>query len=153
MPTGMAATPAGSRSAPACSRALYALSLVGILGGGGKSKNSVAGALEGIHLVSIVGRTAGGFVFAVVALLFFFRSRSAGGVGGEPPGLKEALKFVQGLPYGQAVLAALGAGLVAFAVYSLAEARWRQRYPAWARGPARRTGGRFCAAGVRQSQL
>ena len=78
-----------------------------------------------IHLVSIVGLTSRGFVFAVVAWLSFFRFRSGGGDGGEQPGLKEALKFVQGLPFGQALVAALGAGLVAFAVYSL-EARWRR---------------------------
>ena len=78
-----------------------------------------------IHLVSIVGLTARGVVFGVIALLLFFRFQSAG-AGGEQPGLEEALAFVQGLPFGQALLAALGAGLVAFAAYSLAEARWRR---------------------------
>jgi hypothetical protein len=78
-----------------------------------------------IHPVSMIGLTARGFVFAVIAVLFFVRFRRADG-GGEPPGLKEAFEFIQALPFGGALLATLGAGLLAFALYSFAEARWRR---------------------------
>lgn len=80
-----------------------------------------------IHAVSITGLTARGLVLAVIALLFFFRFWSAGRAAtSDRPGLKDALEFVQNLPFGQWLLAALGIGLIAFAAYSAAEARWRR---------------------------
>ena len=38
----------------------------------------------------------------------------------------EALEALQGMPAGGALLLAIGVGLLAFAVYSFAEARWRR---------------------------
>lgn len=79
-----------------------------------------------IHPVSIAGLAARGFVFAVLSLLAFYRFLAAGGGTGTSPGLEEALSFVQGLPFGTALLTAIGVGLIAFAAYSFAEARWRR---------------------------
>lgn len=79
-----------------------------------------------IHPVSMVGLIARGAVFAVLSILSFYRLLSSGTAQGEKPGLTEALSFVQGLPFGQILLAAIGAGLIAFALYSFIEARWRR---------------------------
>ncbi len=46
--------------------------------------------------------------------------------GGETPGTKEALEFVQSLPAGWLLLAATGLGLVCFALYSFVEAWFRR---------------------------
>lgn len=77
-----------------------------------------------IDPVSIAGLTARGMVFVVIAILLFYRGLNAGEDSGKP-GLKEALQFVQELPFGAWLLGALGLGLLAFSAYSLAEARWR----------------------------
>jgi Domain of Unknown Function (DUF1206) len=82
-------------------------------------------AMRIIHPVSIAGLVARGFVLAAIALLFFYRFLSAGD-SADTPGLKEALEFVQGMPGGQYLLAVTGLGLLAFAAYSFAEARWRR---------------------------
>jgi hypothetical protein len=63
---------------------------------------------------------------AVISVILFYRFTSAGTASGDPPGLKDALQFVQGLPFGQWLLVALGLGLKFFAAYSFAEARWRR---------------------------
>ena len=42
------------------------------------------------------------------------------------PGIKEAMEFVQSLPFGAVLLAAMGAGVIMFATYSFAEAFWRE---------------------------
>ncbi|WP_425417426.1 DUF1206 domain-containing protein [Oricola indica] len=78
-----------------------------------------------IDPISIVGLTARGFVFAVISFLFLLRFVNAED-SGEHPGLEEALSYVQSLPGGAWLLAATGAGLVAFAAYSAIEARWRR---------------------------
>lgn len=77
-----------------------------------------------VHPVSMIGLTARGFVFAVIAILFFYRGLNAG-ESESTPGLKAALQFVQGLPFGAWLLGLLGLGLLAFSAYSFAEARWR----------------------------
>ncbi|MCI5074323.1 DUF1206 domain-containing protein [Oricola sp.] len=81
-------------------------------------------AMAFIHPVSIAGLTARGFVFAVIAFLFFTRFLNAEG-GEDHPGLKDALSHVQSLPGGTWLLIATGIGLIAFAGYSTIEARWR----------------------------
>lgn len=85
-----------------------------------------ANAMKLIHPVSIAGLTARGAVFAILAVLLFYRLGSGGSTGGQTPGLEEALNFVQDLPYGGWLLALLGIGLAIFAMYSFAEARWRR---------------------------
>lgn len=82
-----------------------------------------------IHPISIAGLAARGTVFMIIAVLFVYRFLDAQGgsnVGGSTPGLKDALHFVQNLPAGEWLLAAVGLGLVAFAAYSFIEARWRR---------------------------
>jgi len=79
-----------------------------------------------IHPVSMVGLIARGAVFAVLATLSFYRLLSSGTPQGNKPGLTEALSFLQGLPFGQILLGAMGVGLIAFALYSFIEARWRR---------------------------
>ena len=82
-----------------------------------------------VHPVAIIGLVARGLVFAVIALLLFYRFmnvRDASDDGSGTPGLRQALDFVQSLPAGGWLLAALGVGLLLFAGYSLAEAVWRR---------------------------
>ena len=82
-------------------------------------------AMRFIHPVSMIGLSARGFVLAVIAVLFFYRSASAGRSSGSP-GLEDALGFVQALPGGAVLLMATGLGLMAFSAYSFSEARWRR---------------------------
>lgn len=82
-------------------------------------------AMRFIDPVSIAGLVARGVVFAVIAVLLFRRGFASGEDGGTP-GLESALEYVRALPLGNWLLALLGLGLVAFAAYSLAEARWRR---------------------------
>lgn len=78
-----------------------------------------------IDPVSIVGLCARGAVFVALAALTFYRFRTAGGAT-NTPGLAEALSFIRGLPMGSILLTAMGIGLIAFALYSFIEARWRR---------------------------
>lgn len=82
-------------------------------------------AMTVIHPIAMAGLFARGFVLAVIALLFFYRFASAE-QSDSTPGLEEALQFVQDLPGGTVLLAATGAGLIAFSAYSFIEARWRR---------------------------
>lgn len=84
-----------------------------------------AEAMTIIHPVSIAGLLARGFVLAIIAVLFFYRTSSAEN-GSETPGLDDALNFVQDLPGGVFLLIATGLGLLAFSAYSFIEARWRR---------------------------
>ncbi|MBA1272187.1 DUF1206 domain-containing protein [Stutzerimonas azotifigens] len=74
--------------------------------------------------VSRIGLVARGSVFLIISALLL--------VGGnryeptDPPGLKEALQALQGLPLGWLLLGAVGLGLLAFALYSFAQALWRR---------------------------
>ena len=82
-------------------------------------------AMAVIHPVAKTGLIARGVVFLVVAFLFALRAVRADG-SGEPPDSQQALEFIQSLPAGWALLAAIGLGLVAFAFYSLIEAVYRR---------------------------
>jgi hypothetical protein len=44
----------------------------------------------------------------------------------DPPGMKEALDALQNLPAGALILMVMALGLIAFSVYSFAEAAWRK---------------------------
>jgi len=85
-----------------------------------------ARAMRVIHPISMIGLIARGAIFAVLAILSFYRLFVSGATQGDSPGLAEALNFLQGLPFGQVLLAAIGVGLLAFALYSFIEARWRR---------------------------
>lgn len=74
--------------------------------------------------ISKVGLIARGVSFLVVAGMLF-----SGGTRYEPtspPGLEDALHALQSLPFGAFWLGLIGAGLIAFALYSFAEAIWRR---------------------------
>ena len=76
--------------------------------------------------ISVIGLVARGIVFFILAFLLFYRGLNAQGSSGGTPGIKEALQFLQDLPFGWAVLGAMGIGIVLFAVYSFCEAIWRR---------------------------
>ncbi|NNJ76036.1 MAG: DUF1206 domain-containing protein [Anderseniella sp.] len=78
-----------------------------------------------IDMVSRTGLVARGLVLAVISVLFFKRFTTAGAQQGEP-GLMSALNYIHQLPAGNWLLAAMGFGLLAFALYSIVEARWRR---------------------------
>ncbi len=78
-----------------------------------------------IHPIAKTGLIARGAVFLVVAFLFGLRAIRAGG-GGKPPDSQQAMEFLQSLPGGWALLASMGIGLVAFALYSLLQAVYRR---------------------------
>ncbi len=81
-------------------------------------------AMRVIHPVAKVGLIARGIVFLVLAFLFALRAQSAG-QNGKPPDSEQALEFIQSLPLGWLLLAAIGLGLVAFACYSFIQAIYR----------------------------
>jgi len=58
--------------------------------------------------------------------MLFYRFLSAPASSPRPPGVEEALAFVQGLPAGMILLIVMGIGLMAFAAYSFAEATYRR---------------------------
>lgn len=84
-----------------------------------------ASTMRVIHPIAKAGLVARGLVFAVLALLLGRRAL-AGQAADSETGLKEALEFIQSLPAGTWLLAAMGGGLLAFAAYSFAEAIYRR---------------------------
>ena len=73
------------------------------------------------------GYMARGVTFLVIASLIFYGGLRYGSVeGGSTPGLADALSAVEGYSYGWLVLLAIALGLVAFGLYSMAEARYRR---------------------------
>lgn len=78
-----------------------------------------------IHPISIAGLAARGGVFAILSVMLVFRGLTAED-GSGTPGIKDAMEFVQDLPFGAVLLAAMGAGVIMFAAYSFAEAIWRE---------------------------
>ena len=79
-----------------------------------------------VHPVSIAGLTARGLLWGVAALLLAFRLWRPGPDDADPPGVGDALAWLQGLPGGQWLLAVAGVGLLLFASYSISEALWRR---------------------------
>lgn len=75
-----------------------------------------------IHPVAKTGLIARGVVFLVLAFLLATRSVR----GGEQASSKAALEFIQSLPLGWLLLTLMGLGLIAFALYSFAEAVYRR---------------------------
>ncbi len=79
-----------------------------------------------VHPVSIIGLTARGIIFMVIAWLFAYRYWTAQQENGDMPSATDALDTIRSLPMGDWMMAALGVGLVCFAFYSLSEAVWRR---------------------------
>lgn len=79
--------------------------------------------------VSAIGLIARGIVFFILAFLLVYRGVTAGAEGGGTPGIEDALAFLHDLPMGAYLLAAMGAGILLFAVYSFCEAIWRRVRP------------------------
>ena len=79
-----------------------------------------------VHPISKLGLIARGTVFAIITLLLFYRFMTVTPTDTKPPGLGEALDFVQQLPAGNVLLIMLGVGLLLFSAYSACEALWRQ---------------------------
>lgn len=78
-----------------------------------------------IHPIAKTGLIARGLVFAVLAFLVGLQAWRGSGTG-EDVGSKEALDFVQSLPFGGLLLGAMGVGLLAFAAYSFTQALYRR---------------------------
>jgi hypothetical protein len=74
--------------------------------------------------VAMAGLVARGAIFLVIAVLLFYRGTIAG--DGGQPGTEDALNFIRDLPGGRLLLIATAVGLIAFALYSFAEAVWRR---------------------------
>lgn len=81
---------------------------------------------EWLDPVAMTGLCARGLVFAVISILFFTRGIHGSGDGNDTPGLGDALDFIIGLPMGWVLLALMGAGLLAFSLYSITQALWRR---------------------------
>ena len=79
-----------------------------------------------IHPVSRTGLAARGVVLAVIGGLFMYRGWTVEDDADPPPGLKEALRFIEDLPAGAWLLGAVGVGLMLFAGYSFIEAFYRR---------------------------
>jgi hypothetical protein len=74
-----------------------------------------------VVVLGIVGYVAKGIAVVVVGILFVVAAVTADAARGS--GLDGALKSLAALPFGQAVLTAVGLGLIAYGVYSFARAR------------------------------
>ncbi len=79
-----------------------------------------------IHPIAILGLVSRGAVFALISILLFYRFFNADSTSGSTPDVKDALEFVQGLPFGQWLLLIMGIGLILFSAYSFAESVWRR---------------------------
>lgn len=78
-----------------------------------------------VHPIAKLGLSARGAVFSIISLLLFYRFMTVSPTESRPPGLSEALDFVQQLPAGNLLLTLLGVGLMLFSAYSACEALWR----------------------------
>ena len=77
-----------------------------------------------VRPVSRFGLIARGVAFIEVAVLLVISGSSYQAM--HPPGLKDALNGLQDLPAGGFILLIVALGLIAFSVYSFAQAAWRK---------------------------
>ncbi len=75
-------------------------------------------------LAGIIGATTRGSVFALAGVLVVIAAATA--APAKAGGIDSAFRAVAGAPYGRVVLIAGAVGMAAFAVFALAEARWRR---------------------------
>lgn len=78
-----------------------------------------------VRPIGRLGLSARGIVFLVIGGLMAFRAWTATDMEKTPPNLVEVLRAVQSMPSGPLLLGLIGAGLVLFALYSLAAAAYR----------------------------
>jgi hypothetical protein len=77
-----------------------------------------------VRPVARVGLIARGVTFIEIAVLLAISGSSYQAM--HPPGMKDALDALQNLPAGSLALMLMALGLIAFSVYSFAEATWRR---------------------------
>ena len=77
-----------------------------------------------VRPISRIGLLTRGCAFLIIAALLFSSAHNYQPT--DPPGLKQVLQALQSMPAGTWLLLTIGLGLLAFALYSLAEARWRR---------------------------
>lgn len=77
-----------------------------------------------VRPVSRFGLIARGVVFIEISVLLLVSGSTYQAMN--PPGMKDALNALQNLPAGGVVLMLMALGLIAFSVYSFAEAFWRK---------------------------
>ncbi len=87
--------------------------------------DQTAANMDLLHPIAKLALSARGTVFALISLLLFYRFMTVNPTELQPPGLSEALDFVQQLPAGNLLLVLLGVGLLLFSAYSACEALWR----------------------------
>ncbi|NUT78715.1 DUF1206 domain-containing protein [Pseudomonas sp. C1C7] len=80
--------------------------------------------MQYVRPVSRLGLMARGVVFIEIGLLLILSGSNYQAL--HPPGMKDALDALQNLPAGGLVLMLMALGLIAFSVYSFAEAAWRK---------------------------
>lgn len=80
--------------------------------------------MQYVRPVSRFGLVARGVVFLEIAVLLAISGSTYQAM--DPPGMKEALDALQNLPAGWLILMVMALGLIAFSVYSFAEAFWRK---------------------------
>ncbi|GAC1038017.1 DUF1206 domain-containing protein [Pseudomonas sp. No.117] len=82
---------------------------------------------EQLRVIRPIGRfglIARGVAFVEIAVLLMISGSRYQAL--HPPGMKDALNGLQNLPFGTLILSVVGLGLIAFALYSFAEAYWRR---------------------------
>jgi uncharacterized integral membrane protein len=77
-----------------------------------------------VEALGVIGTVARGVVFGLVGILVMDAAITH--KASESGGLDKALLTLRHQPYGQLLLVAAALGLIAFGVYGLCEARWRQ---------------------------
>ncbi|HEX8591999.1 MAG TPA: DUF1206 domain-containing protein [Pseudomonas sp.] len=77
-----------------------------------------------VRPISRFGLIARGVAFIEIAALLAVSGSSYQAM--HPPGMKDAMQGLESLPMGWLVLSVVAVGLMAFALYSFAEARWRK---------------------------
>lgn len=77
-----------------------------------------------VRPVARFGLMARGVAFIEMAVLLGLSGSAYKAM--DPPGIKDALNALQDMPAGGLVLGVMGLGLIAFSVYSFAEAIWRR---------------------------
>ena len=80
--------------------------------------------LRWVVILGRIGTVSRGIVFAVTGFLVLVAAWSANPA--KAGGIDEAFSTLLQQPYGAALVALLGAGLIVFGVYALAEAAWRR---------------------------